>query len=96
MRDFLESLAMIFVWLGGATSAIGLFLLLLAVFSSSSEVSVLLGLYVMLSGVAVTFASGSVYLLALIAESVRRCTPQELRVESLTTPESPIAPVAKQ
>ena len=81
---------MIFVWLGGAASAVGLFLLLLAVFSSSSEISILLGLYVMLSGVAVTFASGSVYLLALIAESERRRTSQEMRVESLTAPESPI------
>jgi hypothetical protein len=75
VRDFLESLAMIFVWLGGAASAIGLFLLLLAVFSSASGMSVLLGLYVMLSGVAVTFASGSVYLLALITESVKRPAP---------------------
>jgi hypothetical protein len=42
VRDFLESLAMIFVWLGGATSAIGLFLLLLAVFSSASGSTALL------------------------------------------------------
>jgi hypothetical protein len=68
MRDFLKGLASIFVVLGGTASAFGLFLFLFAVFSSGSSGP--LGLYIMLSGVTVTLASGAVYLLAEIAELV--------------------------
>jgi hypothetical protein len=75
MRDFLESLAVIFVWLGGIASVVGLFILLFAIFSIA-QVSVALGVDVTLAGVGVMLAAGSVYLLALIAEAVQRRTPQ--------------------
>ena len=76
MRDFLESLAVIFVWLGGIASVVGLFILLFAIFSIA-QVSVALGVDVTLAGVGVMLAAGSVCaLLALIAEAVQRRTPQ--------------------
>lgn len=87
MRGFLESLALIFVFLGAVASIGGLLILVLAILSIT-EASVALGIYVTLSGVGVMLTSGGVYLLALIAESVRRRSPKEQELERLMASES--------
>jgi hypothetical protein len=87
MRGFLESLALLFVVLGAVAFIGGLYILVLPVLSIAGA-SVALGIYVTLSGVGVMLTSGSVYLLALIAESVRRRSPKELELERLMASES--------
>jgi hypothetical protein len=86
MRDFLKGLASILVVMGGIASAIGLFLFLFSVFSSGNYGP--LGIYILLSGLAVTLTSGAVYLLAEIADSVRRRSPQEVQAERLVASET--------
>jgi hypothetical protein len=70
MRDFLESLAAIFVVLGGIVGAIGLSMILLSF--SSSGISSTIGIDLAVSGVLVMLMAGAVYLLAVIAESLQK------------------------
>jgi hypothetical protein len=70
MRDFLESLASVFVVLGAITAGVGLTMILLSF--SLPGISAPIGIDLALFGVVVMLMSGGVYLLAVIAESLQR------------------------
>jgi hypothetical protein len=85
MRQFLKSLASIFVVLGGIASVIGLLTFLLSIFADRSSVPV--GIATTLSGAAIMLAPGTVYLLAEIAGALidPNPNPPTLNTKPLTS-----------